>query len=140
MPRTTTRAPTPATRPATPTRTSKEFTGSPFGGTYKAPNNGQNFQLWALGGTNNLFGGNGYATIISGPGADHMVGGSGKGFVDYEVAAAGVTASLQNQAVNTGEAAGDTYSNLFDLGGSATAISCTARPTTTTCWACPATT
>src|SRR5436190_11992815 len=95
------------------------ITGSPFGGTYRAPSNGQNFQLWALGGTNNLFGSTGYATIISGPGADHMFGGSGRGFVDYEVAASGVTASLADQSINTGEAKGDTYSNLFDLGGSA---------------------
>src|SRR5262249_51198847 len=95
------------------------FTGSPFGGTYRAPNNGQHFQLWALGGTNNLFGANGYATMISGPGDDHMVGGSGFGFVDYEGAASGVTASLADPSIKPGEAKGDTYSNLFDLGGSA---------------------
>ena len=76
------------------------------------------FQLWSLGGTTTLIGGDGYAVMISGSGADRLIGGSGKGFVDYEEAKAGVTASLTNPSINTGEATGDTYQNLFDLGGS----------------------
>ena len=38
-------------------------------------------------------GGTGYATLVSGTGADHMFGGAGGGFVDYETAKSGVTAS-----------------------------------------------
>ena len=94
------------------------LTGSPYGGTYYGDNSGINNQLWALGGTNNLFGGTSYTTFISGPGADNMVAGSGGGFVDYEVSHSGVTASLLNPAVNTGEAAGDAYSGLHNIGGS----------------------
>lgn len=95
------------------------ITGSPFGGHYYGANNGETNQLWALGGTNFLFGGTGYTTMISGPGDDHMTGGAKRGLVDYEVAGAGLTASLANSSINTGEARGDTYSNLWDLAGSA---------------------
>ena len=95
------------------------ITTSTGGGVYEALDDGHKtqFQLWALGGTTTLIGGDGYCTIISGPGADKMVGGSGKGLVDYEEATGDVTASLTNSSINTGDAKGDTYQNLFDLAG-----------------------
>src|SRR3954447_15253562 len=61
------------------------LTGTRYGASLYADNSGQPNQLWALGGVNNLYGGTGYTTFISGPGTDHMVAGSGGGFADYEV-------------------------------------------------------
>src|SRR5436853_307927 len=94
--------------------------GTPGDDTINGP--GGSDSLWGDTGVNFLNardgGGNGYATMISGPGADHMFGGTGKGMVDYETAASAVTASLIDPSINTGEAKGDTYSNLFDLAGS----------------------
>jgi len=96
------------------------ITTSTGGGFYEAPDDGKKtqFQLWSLGGTTTLVGGDGYCVMISGSGADKMVGGSGRGLVDYEEAKAAVTASLTDPSINTGEAIGDTYSNLFDMAGS----------------------
>jgi Ca2+-binding RTX toxin-like protein len=96
----------------------QHLTGSRFGSTLYGDNTGQQNEFIAIGGTNFLHGGTGYATFVSGPGDDHMFGGAGGGFADYETAASAVTASLANSAINTGEAAGDTYSNVHDLGGS----------------------
>jgi len=70
-------------------------------------------------GNDRLFGGFGYATMIGGPGADQHIGGAGKGLIDYETSLAGLTASLANPSINTNDAQGDTYSNLFDMAGSA---------------------
>lgn len=95
------------------------LTGTTHGSTLYGDNTGHDNQLWSLGGTSYLYGGTGYATLINGPGDDHMVGGSGRGLIDYETAAAGVTASLANPSINTGEAAGDTYTNLQDMAGGA---------------------
>ena len=67
------------------------ITGSTHGGTYYGDNSGNINQLWALGDTNYLYGGTGYATLISGPGDDHMFGGTNGGLVDYETATSGVT-------------------------------------------------
>ena len=97
----------------------RQLTGSPAGSILYGDNTGQSNELFALGGTNYLYGGTGYATLVSGPGNDHMFGGVGGGFADYETALSGVTASMANPEINAGEAAGDTYFNVHDLGGSA---------------------
>jgi hypothetical protein len=95
-----------------------QLTGSPHGGALYGDTTGKANQLWALGGTNDLFGATGYTVFISGPGADHMVGGAGRGMVDYETSQSAVTASLRDFSINSGEAAGDSYSNIWDLAGS----------------------
>lgn len=64
----------------------------------------------------------GYSVLIGGSGADDIHGGVGGGgyLIDYETATVGVTASMENPSINTGDAAGDRYFNLFgrDLAGS----------------------
>ena len=95
-----------------------QLTGSPLGSTLWGDTSGKNNQLWGLAGTNDLHGGTGYTVFISGPGADHMFGSVGRGMVDYEVSKSGVTASLRDSSINKGEAAGDTYSNIWDIAGS----------------------
>jgi len=74
-------------------------------------------QLWGLKGNNVLHGAKGYTTFISGPNADTMIGGLGRGMIDYEVDTAGVVASIADPSINQGEARGDTYSNIWDIAG-----------------------
>jgi Ca2+-binding RTX toxin-like protein len=60
--------------------------------------------------------------LEGGAGADALHGGSTTGdtgdYASYSFATAGVTASLADQGVNTGDAAGDTYSFIEHLAGS----------------------
>jgi Ca2+-binding RTX toxin-like protein len=68
---------------------------------------------------NTLNGNDGNDTLIGGGGADSLVGGNGSDTASYENAAAGVTVSLATPNVNTGDAAGDSYSSIENLTGSA---------------------
>jgi Ca2+-binding RTX toxin-like protein len=70
-------------------------------------------------GDDHIDGGTGNDVFMGGTGADQFVGGTGADTVSYESAAAGVTAMLGNAAANTGDAAGDTYSSIERLTGSA---------------------
>ncbi|HTO33618.1 MAG TPA: calcium-binding protein, partial [Pararhizobium sp.] len=65
------------------------------------------------------FGQDGNDTFIGGVGADDFSGGNGTDTASYETAAAAVIASLTTPASNTGDAAGDTYSSIENLIGSA---------------------
>ena len=56
--------------------------------------------------------------FVGGPGADAFAGGGGSNTVSYDNALAAVRADLGNSATNTGEAAGDTYTNIQNLIGS----------------------
>lgn len=73
--------------------------------------------LMGLDGDDILYGGSGYAVLIGGWGADQLIGGSGRSMADYETATAPVSVYLSNPALNTGEAAGDTYYNIQDVAG-----------------------
>ena len=79
-------------------------------------------QLQGQGGNDTIFGGGAaYTVLIGGIGADALHGTPGGLYlIDYETALSGVTADMANPNVNTGDAAGDTYFELFgrDLAGS----------------------
>ncbi|OYX62740.1 MAG: hypothetical protein B7Y89_07575, partial [Novosphingobium sp. 32-60-15] len=68
---------------------------------------------------NALTGGDGDDTLVGGAGADTLTGGAGSDTVSYSTASAGLTASLGNTALNTGDALGDVYATLENLTGSA---------------------
>jgi Ca2+-binding RTX toxin-like protein len=56
--------------------------------------------------------------LRGGLGADTLNGAGGFDVADYKNATSGVTANLANPALNTGEAAGDTYTSIEGLRGS----------------------
>jgi len=59
-----------------------------------------------------LFGDAGNDTLDGGAGADALDGGAGIDYASYASAAAAVTVDLGNVAANTGDAAGDTYTDI----------------------------
>ena len=74
--------------------------------------------LYGDGNANAIDGGAGDDTLIGGAGADSLTGGLGSDTASYITAGAGLTASLANKALNTGDAAGDVYSGIENLTGS----------------------
>lgn len=70
-------------------------------------------------GTDLLSGGDGADVLIGGPGADRLFGGSSTDTASYENSSAGVTVSLTDHAGSTGDAAGDTLTDIENLTGSA---------------------
>lgn len=65
-----------------------------------------------------LTGNSGNNVLTGGAGADKLNGGAGIDTASYEGATAGVTASLANAAINTGDAKGDSYASIEQLVGS----------------------
>ena len=101
-------------------------TGDAFGDTYHdsiANLEGSNSDDTLVGDerANILNGIGGNDILIGGAGADTLIGGTGPGIdtASYETAAARVVANLANSMSNTGDAAGDTYSSIENLTGSA---------------------
>ncbi len=70
------------------------------------------------GGNDTLRGGTGSDTLHGGTGADKLIGGDGRDTASYSGATTGVTVSLANPGINTGEAAGDTFVSIENLTGS----------------------
>jgi len=72
-------------------------------------------------GDQSLFGREGDDMLCGGMGADLLDGGSGSDTADYSAAAEGVVVNLGNSALNTGEAAGDTFTSIENILGSSSA-------------------
>jgi Ca2+-binding RTX toxin-like protein len=70
-------------------------------------------------GADTLDGGEGGDRLIGGAGADSLIGGASRDTASYETATAAVLADLQVASNNTGDAAGDRYSLVENLIGSA---------------------
>jgi Ca2+-binding RTX toxin-like protein len=77
-----------------------------------------NDAIKGYGGNDTLYGDAGDDTLIGGVGADELFGGAGSDTASYLGATEGVIASLANSAINSGDAAGDTYESIENLFGS----------------------
>ncbi len=85
---------------------------------------------WA--GNDRLFGNDGNDTLTGGAGADVLSGGLGTDTADYSASASGVTVNLATGAGSGGDAAGDTFSGIEVVVGSANADNLTAAGTVST--------
>lgn len=74
--------------------------------------------LYGKAGTDELHGNGGNDVLLGGAGADILDGGTGFDYGGYVDAAAGLVADLVTPAVNTGDAAGDSYAVIEGLIGS----------------------
>jgi len=90
--------------------------GSSFADTFNGGGSNDNF--FGQFGNDTLQGGGGDDTLEGGFGADVLSGGTGSDTASYRNAGGGVTASLENAAINGGEAAGDSYVSIENLRGS----------------------
>ena len=99
--------------------------GSGFGDVLRIADGGGS--IWALGGDDYLFGGNGVDDLHGQDGLDHLGGGTGADLLDggdgidfanYSLAAGMVLANLLTPGDNLGEAAGDSYGSVEGLIGS----------------------
>ncbi|WP_304622045.1 VWA domain-containing protein [Roseomonas cutis] len=70
-------------------------------------------------GDDTLLGGEGNDTLVGGNGADSLVGGDGTDTVAYAGAPTGVVVNLADPAANTGWAAGDRYTSIERVTGTA---------------------
>src|SRR5262249_31904850 len=91
----------------------QDVIGTNFDDVIYGDNKGTLNQLQGEAGNDTIYGGTAYTVLIGGSGADALFGGTGGNEVDYETATSGLRASLADSSVNTGDAAGDTYHNLF---------------------------
>ena len=77
-----------------------------------------NDQLTGGAADDELIGDAGNDRLDGGTGSDHLVGGTGRDTASYLSAASSVTASLANSSINSGDAKGDTFTNIEALLGS----------------------
>jgi Ca2+-binding RTX toxin-like protein len=81
--------------------------------------NGQGMTMVGNELANTLSGGAGNDVLIGGGGADKLDGSTGAADIaSYETATGAITVNLNNTALNTGDAVGDTYANIEGLKGS----------------------
>ncbi|MBU2962989.1 hypothetical protein KO516_19570, partial [Citreicella sp. C3M06] len=74
-------------------------------------------QLFGEAGSDTITGSDGDDTLAGGAGADVLIGGAGSDFASYSDTDDGLVADLANTALNTGDAAGDSYSGISNLIG-----------------------
>ncbi|MEM0978091.1 MAG: calcium-binding protein [Pseudomonadota bacterium] len=74
--------------------------------------------IYGYGGNDDLNGNGGDDILIGGSGADDLDGNGGSDWASYETSTTGVTARLDDQSSNTGDAAGDIYQQIENLRGS----------------------
>ena len=103
--------------PVDPVDTQIDFLGNAQSNLLEA--NGLNNLLLGYAGADTLDGGFGDDTLNGGVGADRLIGGAGgRDMASYLGASTGLLADLAFTHVNTGDAAGDSYSGIEDLQGS----------------------
>jgi Ca2+-binding RTX toxin-like protein len=90
--------------------------------------------LYGEGGADRLDGGDGNDTLIGGAGADVLVGGAGIDVANYSASAVGVTVNLATGTGSGGDAAGDTYSGVENVLGSAQADTLTGDAGANSLW------
>jgi Ca2+-binding RTX toxin-like protein/subtilisin family serine protease len=103
----------------------ERLTGSSFGDTLTGTSASNliaagdgNDTVQGLSGNDTLSGQEGNDTLVGGLGADYLSGGTGSDTASYANASTAVKVSLANPAINTGEAAGDTFNSVENLTGS----------------------
>lgn len=74
--------------------------------------------LYGNEGADYLFGGDDDDLLMGGAGADYLFGEGGFDTISYREATASVTVDLANSSLNTGEAAGDSFSSIEAIDGS----------------------
>ncbi len=81
---------------------------------------GQGGTDWLFGrqGSDRLYGGAGSDVVIGGAGADVLDGGINRDRAQYSDSPRGLTVDLQTPRANTGDATGDVFVSIEDLGGS----------------------
>lgn len=94
----------------------ENLSGSGFNDSLTGDNNAN--VLTGGAGNDSLDGAGGNDTLIGGAGADTLVGNAGTDWADYSTATAAVGANLNNAALNSGDAFGDTYTTIENLSGS----------------------
>ncbi|MEM7428647.1 MAG: calcium-binding protein [Pseudomonadota bacterium] len=99
-----------------PTDDAEPITGT--GGDDTLIGTGGDDNLDGMAGNDTLDGGDGNDVLVGGAGADTLIGGSGTDEASYVSATAGVFVHLGHSAINTGDAAGDTFSSIENLRGS----------------------
>ncbi|MEM7621321.1 MAG: FG-GAP-like repeat-containing protein, partial [Pseudomonadota bacterium] len=75
--------------------------------------------LYGFDGNDTLNGGSGDDIFVGGAGNDALTGGDGVDTADYSASSAGVTANLSTGSGSGGDAAGDTYTTIENIIGSA---------------------
>ena len=93
-----------------------DILGGDAGNNTVSGNDGNDW-LFGSGGTDNLLGGNGNDVLEGGAGADVLDGGAATDVASYRNATAGIVLDLVNSANSTGDAAGDTLTNIENLWG-----------------------
>ncbi len=104
---------------ATGVNTGGDAAGDTFTGIENLTGSAFDDLLTGDGNANVLDGGAGNDTLVGGAGADSLIGGTGTDTADYSASGSGVTVNLTTGLGSGGDAAGDTFTGIENLTGSA---------------------